>query len=356
MAPTPHRQFDPALFRSQHRPEAVEPLRDGAQTRIDGRTRSVVHGPDSRVAYDSQREHGEAGIFDRSTSIEHGMCWVEAQIRMAMRREQLEDERRFMLADVEAASQKREQDLRAQRKALTESINRERKVQAALAAEARDPKVKIEFRGGIEFEVLDEPSVFDGTLDAEGRELPKPKPRGVSRDRDGGGPPPPKTEQPPAPAANDPAASAAMTARADAYQNGNAKQSEVIAALEGVLEYVEISTLAAISLGEYGRKKRRAALDNFLGETPIARFDVFSRPKLLELINGDGEADFAAAAMVTSTSTSTSDLKDWLSKIEDVGVLRWALAREQARSKPREKLLELIESRIELAKEWSATE
>jgi hypothetical protein len=229
-------------------------------------------------------------------------------------------------------------------------------VQAALAAEARDPKVKIEFRGGIEFEVLDEPSVFDGTLDAEGRELPKPKPRGVSRDRDGGGAPPAKTEQPPAPASVDPAELAGKAERADAYNNGNAKQSEIITALEGVIEYVEISTLAALALGELHRKKRRAALDDFLSSTPIAKINITDRVGLIGLLKGDGAADIAAAAMLTSTSTSTGDLKAWLAEVEDVGVLQWALKRERARSKVRDAIEDLIESRIELAKEWSATE
>jgi hypothetical protein len=331
-------QFDPNLFRQQHRPEAVEPLRDGAQTRLDGRTRAVVYGIGDRIVYDSQREHAEAGIFARDEAIEHGMCWIEARIRLELRREQLEAERRFALADIEAGSQKREADLRLQRTDLTKQINRERKIQAALAAEARDPKVRLEFGGGIRFEVIDEPSVFDGTLDAEGRPIQKPKPRGET--------PPPANTPPPPPAAADPV-EGALSAKAKAaamHKNGTADQASVVTALEKYSERIERGTLAAIALGERDRKKPRAALDSLLRSKLDP--DTGDRDGLIAMIEGDGSADFAAASLLTSSSDKLDDLRPWLAKIEDCGVLHYARDREQERAKPRAEILDLVKQRL----------
>lgn len=345
-APTQKRTlFDPTAFRAAHRPEIVEPIRDGQQTRLDGRVRVIVRRSDELVAYDSQREHGEAGIFAaRDEALEHGMSWVEAICRLEQRREQLEVERRYAVSDVQSASQKREKDYRGQRKDLTAKINRERAVQSALSDEARDPKVKIEFRGGCIFDVIDEPSVFDGTLDAEGREVPKPK--GRAEGRAPAGPP----AEPPPPASSDPVEATETRLTAANYRNGNAKQDDVISGLEAYASEVDSSTLCAIAIGEHGRKSRRAALDEYLAERQVDALG--DRSALVKGLDTPA-ADFAAAALLTSTSTSTSDLLGWIVDLEDLGVLRWALDREQQRPKPREKLIKAINDRIDHAVEWA---
>lgn len=349
--------FDADIFRRQHSPDLAEPLASGGQLPLDRtRHRVIVRTADNRVAYDSQREHGDAGLFgDRAEALEHGMCWIEFTVQFHQRREALEQDRRFRLADVEAASQKREADLRAQRTDLTKSINRERKIQAALAAEARDPQVSMEFLGGCRWQVVDEPSVFDGTLDAEGRELPRPA-RSRPRDEDAGaGPTPP-------PASSDPVEQTlaevevdADAELADTYRNGNATAEQIVERIEWIeREGAALlpSTLLALVLGDTGRKRRRPTLDAELDERlppGLDRAEALDPPELrhamAEAAACTVEQAIAAAAYLTSTSESTRDLVGWAEQIADASVLGHMLHREQQRPKPRKRVISTIEAR-----------
>lgn len=332
-------RFDAAAFRASHKPELAQPRAEaGKQMKlVDGRCRSVVRGPDNRVVYDSQESHGEAGLFDRNDAIEHGVAWIEARVRQETRREELEADRRYRLADVEGTIDTEILDLSDRRTAITKSINKARKLRTKLGGEARKPEVAIEFKGldagASVFEIYDSPSVFAGTLDVDGNPVDKStKVVTVIKKAD----PPPDAKK------TDPVEAAVFS-----WSPGRRSQTELVRELEKVGDHLDASTLAVLGLGEFGRKKPRKALIEFLGSRGVALDDRAAMLAEILLTSGDRyHPALAAGTLLTSNDTKASLMGGLVPQILDFGVLSIAMSREQSRPKARKKVVNMIREQV----------
>ena len=331
-------RFDADAFRASHKPELAHPRAEaGKQMKlVDGRCRSCVRGPDNRIVYDSQEQHGEAGLFDRNDAIEHGHSWIEARVKEELRREELEADRRYRLADVEGIIDTEITDLEDRRTAITKGINKARKLRKKLGGEARRPEVTIEFKGldagASVFEVYDAPSVFAGTLDVDGNPVDKStKTITIVKKAE---------DLPPADAKQvDPATAVRFN-----WSHGRKPQAEMVRELEQVAEQLDPETLAVLGLGEFGKKKPRKALGEFLRSRKVALDD---REAMLSLLDDDNnDSAVAAATLITSTDTKAATLRELVPQIYDMGALSIALSREQSRSSQRKQVVALITEQV----------